>query len=260
MSNFSKTMKIPKLFILFLFFPIILFWTGISSNGLLALSESKDSVSGINHAFIIGIGKYENWSTLSSPPKDAAEIARILTEKYDFQRQNVTILTDDTNEKPTLVTIVTHLDKYVSGLTRNDNLLIFYSGHSTEDEDGNTYWIPIDAQKNLKVTWLNHADIIDEYLGSDNFKAKNVVILTDSVFSKKLLKPAVISLSPFDLRYQEKIREKAQRQSREVICFGDKHWPGSDATEGFGLFAYYIRKALMDNWFKVIDLENMIFD
>ncbi|MBN2058913.1 MAG: DUF1566 domain-containing protein, partial [Deltaproteobacteria bacterium] len=65
---------------------------------------------------------------------------------------------------------------------------------------------------------------------------------------------------PYDLRYQEKIVELASKRSREVISFGDKHWPGSKQTEGFGLFTYYIRKALMDNWFKIIDLENLIFD
>ncbi|MBN1626889.1 MAG: caspase family protein, partial [Deltaproteobacteria bacterium] len=253
-------MKIPKWTTFIASLLIILFWSSLANEGLFALSEKLYTDNGINHALIIGIGDYEQWPKLSSPPKDAKEIARILTEKYNFKQENIELLTDDSKEKPTLVTIVTYLDKYVSTLTEKDNLLIFYSGHSTEDEDGDTYWIPKNAQKKLKMTWLSHSGICEEYLASDKFKAKNVAIVTDSLFSKKLLKPTSIVLSPYDLRYPEKITEKATKRSREVIAFGDKHWPGSGKTEGFGLFTYYFRKALIDNWFKVIDLENLIFN
>ncbi|MFC1868127.1 DUF1566 domain-containing protein [Thermodesulfobacteriota bacterium] len=253
-------MKIPKSFTFISSLLIILFWSSLANEGLFALSEKLYTDNGVNHALIIGIGGYDKWAKLSSPPKDASEVARILTEKYNFKKENIVLLTDTTKEKPTLVTIVTYLDKYVSTLTEKDNLLIFYSGHSTEDEDGNTYWIPKNAQKKLKMTWLSHSGICEEYLASDKFKAKNVAIVTDSLFSKKLLKPTSIVLSPYDLRYPEKITEKATKKSREVIAFGDKHWPGGKKTEGFGLFTYYFRKALIDNWFKVIDLENLIFN
>ena len=246
--------------ILGLLFLLTLLWSSLVYEGLFAASEQRIPDNGTNHALIIGIGNYDQWPKLKSPSNDAKEIARILTEKYDFNSSNVTLLTDDSQEKPTLVNIVTYLDRYKNSLAEKDNLLIFYSGHSSEDEGGDTYWIPKDANEKLKVTWLNHADICDEYLGSEDFKAKSVAIITDSLFSKNLLRPSSISLSPYDLRYGEKIREKALKNSREVIAFGDKHWAGSDKTGGFGLFTYYLRKSLMDNWFKVIDLENLIFN
>jgi len=69
-----------------------------------------------------------------------------------------------------------------------------------------------------------------------------------------------ISLSPYDLRYAEKIAEMSVRSSRQVISFGDHHWPGSPKTEGMGLFAYYIHKALLENPLDVIDFENLIFE
>jgi hypothetical protein len=253
-------MNIPRSIILTSSFLIILLWSTVANEGLFALSTEIVPDNGVNHALIIGIGSYDEWAKLDSPPKDAKEIARILTEKYNFKAENITLLTDDTKEKPTLVNIVSALDRYVSRLTDKDNLLIFYSGHSADDEEEETYWIPKDANKKLKVTWLKHSDICKEYLANEKFKAKNVAVITDSLFSKTLLKPTSIALSPYDLRYTEKIREQAQKTSREVISFGDKHWPGSQKTEGYGLFTYYFRKALMDNWFKVIDLENLIFE
>jgi hypothetical protein len=253
-------MNILRSIILTSSFIIILLWSSVANEGLFALSTEIVPDNGVNHALIIGIGSYDEWAKLDSPPKDAKEIARILTEKYNFKTENITLLTDDTKVKPTLVNIVSTLDNYVSQLTDKDNLLIFYSGQSTEDENEETYWIPKDANKKLKVTWLKHSDICKEYLANEKFKAKNVAIITDSLFSKTLLKPTSIALSPYDLRYTEKIREQAQKSSREVISFGDKHWPGSQKTEGYGLFTYYFRKALMNNWFKVIDLENLIFE
>lgn len=227
---------------------------------LFAVTKSGEVDVGTNHALIIGISNYDQWDKLKSPSNDAKEIARILTWKYDFKKENVTLLNDGSKEQPTRIGILTYFENYVNELGEKDNLLIFFSGHSSEDDKGESYWIPKDAKKTTTLTWLRHSDIVREYLASDNFKAKSVCVLTDSMFSKKLLQSKSITLSPFDLRYPEKIREKAQSKSREVISFGDKHWPGDKKSEGHGLFTYYLRKALLDNWFKVIDLENLIFD
>lgn len=253
-------LNIPRSIIFTSSFLIILLWSNVANEGLFALSTAIVPDNGVNHALIIGIGAYDEWPKLTSPPKDAREISRILTEKYNFKAENITLLTDDSKEKPTMINIGSALQKYLEQLTDKDNLLIFYSGHSYEDESGETYWIPKEASKKLPVTWLNHSYICKQYLANEQFKAKNIAVITDSLFSKTLLKPASIALSPYDLRYTEKIREQAQKNSREVISFGDKHWPGSQKTEGYGLFTYYFRKALLNNWFKVIDLENLLFE
>lgn len=225
---------------------------------LLATPEEVPTQSDNNYAILIGISQYDKLPDFESPARDAGEITRILEEKYDFKKKNIVLLTDNAAQKPTRINILSTIDRFVRKLTEKDNLLIYYSGHSTEDEKGETYWIPKDGDKNLKLTWLKHSDICREYLASENFKAKNLIILTDSIFSNKLLRRSSITLSPFDLRYEEKIREKSQRPSREVIAFGDQHWPASSKTEGFGLFAFHLRRALLDNWLKVIDFENLL--
>ncbi len=216
--------------------------------------------SGTNHALIVGINGYAQWPVLKSPVKDAHRIAETLAKKYNFRKSNIALLTDKTREKPTLINILTAIERYMSILKEDDNLLIFFAGQSFEDDKGETYWIPIDGKKTSKLTWLKHSTIISEYLGSKAFKAKSLLILADSHFSSKLVRSRSISLTPYDLRYPEKILEKASRRSREGIAFGDQHWPGSDSTDNFGLFTYYIDKALSENQQEIIDFENLLFD
>ncbi|MCD4716693.1 MAG: DUF1566 domain-containing protein [Desulfobacterales bacterium] len=252
-------MTVPRSITITLWVFLVLFCAGLAAKGLLALSENKGSNAEHNYALIIGISRYDKWTSLKSPSKDAREIARILTEKYDFKKEKIKLLTDETKETPTLVTILSLLDDYMSELTEQDNLLVFFSGQSTEDEKGETYWIPKDGAKKAKRTWLRHSELCKDFFASPHFKAKSVCIISDSMFSGKLVKPSAITLSPFDLRYPEKIREKALNGSREVIAFGDRHWPGSKRTDGFGLFTYYLRRAMLNNWLKVIDIENLLF-
>jgi hypothetical protein len=239
---------------------LIVIWVSPIKEMLFAVSEKVMPATGENHALLIGISNYKKWPDLKSPSRDANEIAKILLNKYDFKKKNVVLLTDKTKEKPTRITILTYLEKFTSELTEKDNLLVFFVGHGTEDERGETYWIPQDGAKKTKLTWLKHSELLREYFASEYFKAKNVCIITDTVFSSKLIKPKFIPISPYDLRYPEKIKEMALRRSREIIAFGDAHWPASKRTEGFGLFTYYFRKALKENWLKIIDFENLIFD
>jgi len=249
----------PKLIKILLPVFFILLVAILASVGLSALSKKKSVSMKYNHAFIIGINNYKNWSKLTSPVKDAEAMVKMLLDKYDFKKENIALLTDNTKEKPTEETILDYLDKYAEKLTEKDNLLIFFSGHSTEDDEGETYWIPQDGRKRKRY-WLSHTELAETYFTAKDFKVKSLLILADSPVTTKLIKSVPITLSPFDLRYPEKIKEKASRKSREIIAFGDHHWPGTKDTEGLGLFTYYLRKALDDNFLKIIDFENLMFD
>ena len=250
-------MTTRKLIKLVISFVVVLLLAILAREGISALSKLKEV--GTNHALIIGINSYKNFSTLKSSVNDAEAIAEVLAQKYNFRKSNITLLTDDTKEKPTLVNILTSLDKYISGLTEKDNLLVFFSGHSTEDQEGETYWIPSDGRKDSKFTWLKHSSLVDELFASEKFKAKNLLIIADSPFSRQLLRRYENPVSLDNLRYEEKLLEAASRKSREVIAFGDQHWPGDKKTNGMGLFAYYIHKLLKENDFEIIDVENLIF-
>lgn len=253
-------MGFPRSLTIGFFILLSIFWATLADEGLSARDGAKTNSLAHNYALIIGINNYDNWPKLKSPVSDAEAIAAILSEKYDFKKANIALLTDKTREKPTLVNVYTRLDRYVRSLKPEDNLLIYFSGHSTEDDEGETFWIPIDGKQKSKLTWLSHKSLSEEVFSSADFKIKNLCVISDSLFSNKLLRKRSISLTPFDLRYEEKITEKASLPSREVISFGDHHWPGSAKTNGMGLFAYYIYKALKENPLDVIDFENLVFD
>ena len=255
-------MKIPRTTILISSFLIILLWTGMVNEELLAQSNRTGAEIGTNYALIIGIRDYvdKKWPELEYAVHDAEAIYTILTDKYDFETKNVTRLTSDSpdnDRKPNLTNILTKLKYYKDNLTEKDNLFIFYSGHSEEDDKGETYWIQADADENLNQLWLKHSELCNDFFESEEFKAKSVAIITDSVFQSKLLGRNPPSPSPSDLRYTETISAKALKPSREVIAFGDKGFGTTKKTGKLGLFTYYIHKALDENWFRVIDLENL---
>ena len=248
---------------LFFILPAVLtvaFLTVCINAGLSALDAKKSRSFGENHALIIGINNYAQWPKLKSPVGDAEAMARVLSEKYNFKRSKVTLLTDKTQDPPTLINILTAFDNYVNELGEKDNLLIFFSGQSTEDDEGETYWIPIDGKKTTQMTWLKHSDMIEAYFASEKLKAKNLCIITDSMFSRKLVKKYTVPVTFDNLRYEEKIIERAGKTSREVIAFGEEHWPGDKNTAGLGLFTYYVHKALSENDLDILDFENLIFD
>jgi len=222
--------------------------------------EKAECNAGVNHALIIGIAQYEKWEQLKSPPKDAEELAKILTSKYNFKKENVILLTDASKESPTRGNILNYLDKHFRELTAKDNLLIFFTGHSYEDESGETYWIPRDGEKSAKLTWLKHSELCKEFFASPDLKVKNLCIITDSAFSNKLIVPKMTKITLDDLRYEEKICERSTKPSREVIAFGDRHWFGGEATNGSGILAFCLQEALSSNWMKLADFENLLFN
>jgi len=238
-----------------------LVWTTLANEDLYAQTDNIPSEIGTNHALIIGIKKYDKsaWGDSTGSVKDANTIAKILKNKYNFRSENVTLLTDETQDKPDKATLDKYIFNYVSSLTERDNLLIFYSGHSETDDEGQTYWIPKEATKDFPQTWYSH-EALCNYLDSDNFKAKNVIVITDSNFSKKLLRPSKLPPSPSEFQYSKKILLQAKTKSRQVISFGNIRTEPNKKYNDLSLFTYYVHKALNDNWFKVIDFENLIYN
>ena len=102
---------------------LLLIFAYLISEGVTVLAEKKYDTTGMNHALLIGINGYQDWPKLSSPVNDVQAIAKILTDKYDFKKENVTLMTDSTSQKPTLINILTVLEGYMNNLSSKDNFL-----------------------------------------------------------------------------------------------------------------------------------------
>ncbi|HDP55248.1 MAG TPA: caspase family protein [Bacteroidetes bacterium] len=135
------------------------------------------------YALIVGVNDYPDpgISTLSNPVKDAAMLAKVLTEKYTFEVQDVTFL-----RNPTRSQFIDELDKITRRIGKNDNLLIFYAGHGyfdSETEFG--YWLPSDASASSTSNWLANSQLKD-YVAA--IKSKHTLLIADACFGGSIFK------------------------------------------------------------------------
>lgn len=135
------------------------------------------------YALIVGVNDYPDpgISTLSNPVRDAAMLAKVLTEKYNFEVQDVTFL-----KNPTRGQFIDELDKITRRIGKNDNLLIFYAGHGyfdTETEFG--YWLPSDASASSTGNWLANSQLKD-YVAA--IKSKHTLLIADACFGGSIFK------------------------------------------------------------------------
>ncbi|HPF92512.1 MAG TPA: caspase family protein [Tenuifilaceae bacterium] len=135
------------------------------------------------YALIVGVNEYPDpgISTLSNPVKDAAMLAKVLTEKYTFEVQDITFL-----KNPTRGQFIDELDKITRRIGKNDNLLIFYAGHGyfdSETEFG--YWLPSDASASSTGNWLANSQLKD-YVAA--IKSKHTLLIADACFGGSIFK------------------------------------------------------------------------
>lgn len=131
------------------------------------------------HLLCIGINQYTNGiSTLNNAVRDAKAFEKILKDKYGVI--NSLSLYD---KDATLGNIIHAFDKLREMITKEDNLIIYFSGHG-ELVNNQGYWIPSDAVAGKRYTYLYNHEVRD--LLSD-LKAHHVLVIADACFSGALL-------------------------------------------------------------------------
>ena len=132
------------------------------------------------HLLSIGIDKYTNGiSTLSNAVRDAQEFEEILKNKYGLK--NSLPLYD---KDATLDQIISAFDSLRNTITKEDNLIIYFSGHG-ELVNNRGYWIPVDAIAGKRQTYLSNHEIRDLL---KDLKAHHILVIADACFSGALLK------------------------------------------------------------------------
>lgn len=146
--------------------------------------ESKDSIKSSSfktddkyYALIIGVSEYDNYKlNLIRPTIDAEKLKKLLVSKYSFEESNTILLLN-----PTRQDILSELFKLRKKLSNKDNLLIFYAGHGMYDEDaGQGYWWPRDADSESPSNWLSNSDLRDQIRG---IKTSHTLLIADACFS-----------------------------------------------------------------------------
>ena len=89
----------------------------------------KSEKPGKQYALFIAINKYQQWTPLKEPVKDAEEIKKVLASRYYIDK--FFTLYDQDATKKNILGLFQKLQKEVNS---NDSLLIFYAGHGHLDK------------------------------------------------------------------------------------------------------------------------------
>lgn len=163
------------------------------------------------YALIIGISDYvdpEMTDLDGYPVQDAERLAQILSDKYTFDDENISIL-----KNPDRTKILRAFDNLNKTITADDNLLIFYAGHGFYDEDTELgYWLPADAEKDFTANWI-YNDVLVANLR--RIRSKHSLLISDACFSGSIFKTRAL-LQDAPAAYQKKY----ELSSRKAITSG----------------------------------------
>jgi hypothetical protein len=211
--------------------------TGSAMTVLEMARSRQEPYLGRYHALLIANQDYRNMEDLSTPIRDAMEIEKLLINRYGF---SVKVLRNATDDE-----IMRTLHDYSNTLTEEDNLLIYYAGRgSTPDgPPDRAYWLGVDADPQLRNTWLLAEHVSDKI---KEIEAKRVLLVTDSCFSRRRVQSVTMAvghgLDP------EKFKLLAQFKSRYVLTSG-ANLPVYDESgdRSHSLFAKYFMEVLRQN-------------
>jgi uncharacterized caspase-like protein len=105
---------------------------------------------GNNYLFVIGIDNYPNCPPLNNCVKDAKDVIQVLQQQYNFEAgYTKTLFNDDATRR----NILFELDSYSEKVDKNDNLIIYFSGHGEKRKDIG-YWVPFKAQPKFTADFI----------------------------------------------------------------------------------------------------------
>lgn len=185
-------------------------------------------------AVVIGVNNYKVLPKLNTPVADAKRIESILKNRYGFKDTKI-LLDDDA----TRGNIIDSIEIMSSKLSKNDSLIIFYSGHGVT-KSGNYYWQPVDAKEASVSSWIM-ANSITSIINSS--KSNNILIIADSCYAgawngvkgyfKEYAYPSTDML----------LKAKHFKKSRKLLASGGNE-PVEDGMKKHSVFATSLINAL----------------
>lgn len=152
---------------------------GIETEGL----PEAQLPRGANYLFIIGIDEYRQMPRLYNAVKDARDVKKILTTKYQFDDDGDHCKTLF-NEEATQDNIIAEFDRLVQTVKERDTLLVYFSGHGEYHKTIDTgYWIPYDGREGKIGSYIGF-DLIKKYIGA--IPSFHSFIIADSCYSGHL--------------------------------------------------------------------------
>ncbi|MCB0589394.1 MAG: caspase family protein, partial [Phaeodactylibacter sp.] len=177
----------------------------------ISLSEVASHIRKVRKAHFLGIGidQYKHFPRLANAVKDVRDIAGLLKEQYQFDPDNIRLLFD---EEATREGIINALEAMVNGLDKENDLVIYYSGHGhLNEKTGKGFWIPVDAGPGSPADYIPNAQV-KGYI--EDIPAFHTFLISDSCFSGSLFVEGKMRST------NEAMDDLDSRQSRWALCSG----------------------------------------
>ncbi|WP_435414819.1 hypothetical protein [Polaribacter aestuariivivens] len=212
-------------------------------------NEKLDIGFGKYYALVIGVSTYKDKSIedlKGEPTKDAQKLADVLISNYSFDRENVTIL-----KNPTENEIIKEFYQLKKKVGSNDNLVIFYAGHGNYDKISEKgYWMPSDTEMEFEGNVILNTSIVS-YIKSIN--SKHTLLISDACFSGSIL-----TKTRSYKNASNAVKAKYSLPSRKAITSG-----ALETVPNKSVFMEYLIKKLLENkntYLSAGQLFNMIED
>ncbi len=150
---------------------------------------SNEILKGKNYCLFIAIDKYKNGLTeLDNCVYDAKKISSILVNKYQFELIGGSPLF---NENATRDNILSAIRSLRGQVTKDDNLIIYFSGHG-ENIDDIGYWLPFGAKKGVDSGFVSSSDLTDRL---KSVGCHHMLLVVDACFSGSIFLKTKSSIS-----------------------------------------------------------------
>ena len=208
--------------------------------------KEEPTISGIPsyHALIIAVENYPASSglvPLNQPVKDGGKLYLALTGKYNFPKEQTTLL-----KNPTRTEILQALEDMSKKITPKENIIIFYAGHGVWDERLKVgYWLPSDAAINNKANWIANSTLRDYIAG---IQAKHTLLITDACFSGSIFKSRDAGITDYAMA------KIYQLPSRKAMTSGTLSTVPDESK-----FMEYLLKRLNENNEKYLTAKQLFF-
>jgi caspase domain-containing protein/SH3 domain-containing protein len=208
-----------------------------SASAATTQSSTPAGLAGIDfgnyQALVIGNDNYRNGlPNLKTAKGDAQAVAAMLKSAYGFK---VTLLLNATREQ-----IIGTLAKLRKTLTWDDNLLIYYAGHGSYDQQADQgYWLPVDAVPDDPSNWVSNTDLTNMLKA---MQARHVMVVADSCYSGTLTRDGDVEIK--DPGY---IQRMVQKKARTVMTSGGLEPVADSGGSGHSVFATAFLAALQQN-------------
>jgi Caspase domain len=206
-------------------------------------------------AVIIGAGQYHSAAIprLRYTVPDAEAVYRTLTGPGGFPKDNVVLLTDNAERKPTLRNIRWALGTFLARSARKDDtVVIFFAGHGAPEADLRgaerdglaKYLIPVDADPDDLYSTALPMDEIKTIF--ERIEAERVVAFLDACYSGAAGGRTFASLKTRAGSLDDLFLERLTRSKGRAIITASRPTEVSiELTElGHGIFTYYLVQGL----------------